>query len=401
METGNSARATLKPHPIPCALMGCFLLSFLLLLAIVTCTWPLADGSGVLLTVLKLIGIAIAAGSGILALLVEFKDNTTGRITRWGQVALFGILASAVVTAGAEMVSVYKDKQNAETNLQRRQNDIERQNNQVLTLLSEIDRGVYPLTNVAISARVKLPLDDPALKKYSDKLKTEFESYDKERKTSGDRVLLPQPGQVFLGDGFTTDEPYTHKRVRVVGIPQGSPLHATAYKGSIEYQILDGIQITVKLFREPISPDSYTPQHLGCDLNLTAMGEGNLHYFPDSGPMLQSSINHIQPNQKLLRSSGAIVAIPDLVNSQMFVSLEYVFVIGDPPLGGESLRALLYKRELLSLTLHCGEQDFDFNSQDESWVRHIDKNGCPFYEITLPADMEGLRKTNPLIKLRP
>jgi hypothetical protein len=46
----------------------------------------------------KYISTALTAGFGILGLLVEYKNKKTKKITRWGRIAISGIILSALVS---------------------------------------------------------------------------------------------------------------------------------------------------------------------------------------------------------------------------------------------------------------------------------------------------------------
>jgi hypothetical protein len=390
----------LKSHPIRSAVMGCVLLSSVLVIVLVVNTWPLVDESAVL-TILKLAGIAYAAGSGTLALLVEFKDKITGRITRWGRVALVGIVVSGSVTAGAELISVYKGKHEAEENLRRRQEDYDRQNKQVLSLLSEIDRGLYPINKVAISATVRAPLDDPMLKEYSQSLKNAFALHQRKVAASGNTF-----GDGFSGGLQVNQQEGVAPRLVSAGIPVGSPFHPQAFKASSQYQVLRSLRLEAYLFRNPISVDSFKPSlypaHRGADMKWGVGDEAQLYYRGEgfagapeipSKPILELSITRSASDSKDWESTGEIVAIPDLLGSQVLVTLEQGVnvdsldtVDNDSIRMRESIRALLRKRELLSLELHLGSQNYRFTPQD--WVRHVDKDGQPFYEIRIPNNME-------------
>jgi hypothetical protein len=110
----------------------------------------------------KQASIVSTGAFGILALLVEYKDKDTKRITKWGRISLIGILASTVLGVIA---------QNLEQSNQERGRAIAAK--QTLELLQNtnqtvkgIERVLSPLDDVRVSAELTISCDTPAYRDF-------------------------------------------------------------------------------------------------------------------------------------------------------------------------------------------------------------------------------------------
>jgi predicted outer membrane lipoprotein len=77
-----------------------------------------------LINIVKVLGTLLACAFGLLGLLTEFRDSGTKNITRWGRIALIGIVLSAAVALVSQILEATQDgkdsaaaaKQSAGTN---------------------------------------------------------------------------------------------------------------------------------------------------------------------------------------------------------------------------------------------------------------------------------------------
>jgi hypothetical protein len=60
------------------------------------------------LAIIKAVGIVLAGGFSILGLLTEFKDKRTHRVTKWGRIALYGIVSSTLVSLLSQTLESWK-----------------------------------------------------------------------------------------------------------------------------------------------------------------------------------------------------------------------------------------------------------------------------------------------------
>jgi len=67
-----------------------------------------------IISALKIISMLGAAGFGALALLTEYKDKSTNQITKWGRIALVGIVLTAVFSIVLHKLEANEAKKSAE-----------------------------------------------------------------------------------------------------------------------------------------------------------------------------------------------------------------------------------------------------------------------------------------------
>jgi hypothetical protein len=118
--------------------------------------------SELMLTVLKFVAIVLTAVFGVLTILAGDKERS--RLTKKGRIALAAAVASGVVAVVTQVVEFDVDR-------------IKRQKAAAETaeLLRNIQRGIYPLFNASLlsGARWRVPLADPALAGYSNRLRSD------------------------------------------------------------------------------------------------------------------------------------------------------------------------------------------------------------------------------------
>ena len=374
----------LESQPVRWAVMGFVLLSFVLVLILVVPAWPLGDES-VVLTVLKLTGIAYAAGSGTLALFVDFKDKTTGRVTRWAGVALVGIIVSGSVAAGAEIISVYKGKHEAEENLRRRQEDIDRQNKQVLGLLSEISRGLHPFDTASFFLFAEVPCDDPRLTNYKHKLEKGIHDYTSTRVTNS--PLFPKSGLSVIVSSNEGPE--------VIEISPKAVIYPSP--DTLEHAVLAVRRAEVSIYKRPINPKKHRPFSQGFDsmpdIIIPLYDENTFSLQFDLRDKSVKSVGRFSAKRESWTSTGRIVSINDLAGAQMF------FCIG--PLGSES-KGIYSNSDYLDLrkNVRLGPVNFGIG-QRYAWFNQRDlkqyftPEGLPFWVVQFPDPLEPIFETKP------
>jgi len=133
------------------------------------------DSLNYIVPLLKFTAIFIAALSGSLGLLVDFKKE--GKITKWGRFILITILVSFVTSTIMEGIEMYRSKEAARSEQLKTQN-----------LLKEISRGVYGFSANDISFDVDISVDAKTLfyKSYVSRLKGAFRKY-----STNPKAMLP------------------------------------------------------------------------------------------------------------------------------------------------------------------------------------------------------------------
>ncbi|HNC91253.1 MAG TPA: hypothetical protein PL000_20170 [Anaerolineales bacterium] len=112
----------------------------------------------VLVTILKLLSTTLAGAFGILALAVEYKHE--GNITKWGKIALAGILVStaiAIVTQSLEFLSAEFDARKSALEARARLEQSER----ILQNLNTLTRASQPLGNPEFTVVLDFPKELP------------------------------------------------------------------------------------------------------------------------------------------------------------------------------------------------------------------------------------------------
>ncbi|SRR5712691_5183545 len=118
--------------------------------------------SELMLTVLKFVAIVLTAVFGILTVLAGDKERS--RLTKKGRIALAAAVVSGVVAVVTQGVEFEVDRRKREKAAA-----------ETAEVLRNIQRGIYPLFNasVRLSARWRVPLADPALVAYGNRLRSE------------------------------------------------------------------------------------------------------------------------------------------------------------------------------------------------------------------------------------
>src|SRR5262249_17892414 len=167
---------------------------------------------GLLKVILGILSIFGATVSGVAALLVEYKDKKTGRITKWGRYALCGLAVSFLIgTSNAWIDYTQKSRETRDAAGRSRINT-----EKTLQIVSAINRSLNPFKDVRVSFEFSYPFDDPDLARY------------RQRLDEGVRALLPDirpqgegPQREVQGVKWYM---MVGDRIQTVSIKKGSPL---------------------------------------------------------------------------------------------------------------------------------------------------------------------------------
>jgi hypothetical protein len=118
----------------------------------------------ILLIALQYASISISGALGLLGLLFNFKDKDSGRLTRWGKIALVCISLSLLVGLISKTIEVYLSIQARETEAKKTREATER----TLEILKNLNRVASVAKEIKINASLDASLGVPPLLEFKD-----------------------------------------------------------------------------------------------------------------------------------------------------------------------------------------------------------------------------------------
>ena len=309
-----------------------------------------------ILPTLKMVSIVLTGILGVVALLVDFRDEK-GKVTRWGRWSLIGVIVGTLVSAamtGFEMVrEEAQSQQTAQESLELSQ--------KTSKIMQDINRSLNPLKDVQFSFSVDVSLKDAAFAGYKERLEQRVQ---KLLGKYGSKLKVPKNELVVAtadSDGAIT-----------LDVNGRSPLFPSEEEETAAYYALRQIDLVLEFYRRPIQPDAYcggideVEQYVHPDLAIEVTTSGlddrdaSIQYDVRTGEC-QVRVPWIKSDAKYWRSNGSIIAIPDLVGAQMFVFVRSAVVPADV----ESIQELVKARaglRLQNLTMKVGDgRELSFN----------------------------------------
>jgi hypothetical protein len=326
------------------------------------------------LSILKFAGIALSALFGAIALVTDYRDKDTGKITKWGRRALLGVIASSLVVAFiqiGEMLEHSYDRAGAERlgleQLQRNEK-----------ILNQINRGLNPLTDVRLSIRFKeIRMDHPLLSAYVRRLERGAAMLSFTWKLNPRfTVRGTMPSWDRSPDGALT-------KVNSVTIRKNSPLFPSKRKETAAYDLLnpvnDQLPIMIDFLKTPIRFSNYPIYHLP-DVSMSFEEDSrNLGSFEVTYSLSERTFtmlaNELITDSKKWASSGKITSFIDLAGVQMLMDV--------PSAEPEEFRP-----ELDDIRIWVGSRQFLFLTGD-MFKRHPYERGT-VYDYVFPDDLNEL-----------
>src|ERR1035437_3269525 len=102
---------------------------------------PPMDWLDLTLVVTKGLGIVFGAAFAVLGLLVDFRDKNTSRVTKWGNVALIGIVVSCCVSLVSQGAESLKARDEADAQAKRTN-----------ALLAQIERSIRDRKSIRLNS---------------------------------------------------------------------------------------------------------------------------------------------------------------------------------------------------------------------------------------------------------
>jgi hypothetical protein len=333
----------------------------------------------------KYIGIFLSAGSGVLGLLVEYKEDYTDaegnkrkRVTFWGKVALSGILFGALLSTASEVFAGLKARAQTAQELARANR-----------VLNEINRSINVIQNPAVSWEMELAMDDPDLSGFREGLEKTVSEI---RNTADGRNDC---GGYYRYD--STDRPRTIRFARSCpAIP--------SFDGTGLGNLLHTFGLAARLIRPVEGSVVSDAPSLPADLSFQVSAHTKVQVIGTSAAMEVSGPNYhfeydltdkrlmlcgdeVVPDNWL--SDGKILAVPDLAGAQLWVSPTYIVFNK-----AESAQKDVYDRLRAHLTLRGITLKFDkqaFRLAGTGFTTQIDDKGERRFYMRLPESLETLR----------
>ena len=269
----------------------------------------------VLIQVCKLGGVIWAAVFGVMALLTTFRDEKTQQVTRWGHVALSGIIVSTVLAVGAQLLEYIREQHTQRTAIQQLAERAKQQQailENLENVIGEIDRQNHALTDVVITMALQFAEDHPMLEDYYGELRPLFDTiiqryregfhwYDPERRSvyvdgaTGpdgrvDRIWLPVPHDILTKDAISAS------------------LTVSVYSSSVS---VGDLSLNRSRSNSGRSPDVSFALYSG------RLDAGRLHYFPGR----RSFVFEFREAPGALSTTRSSMSIKDLQGKLLAVSI--------------------------------------------------------------------------------
>lgn len=283
-------------------------------------------------TLLGLFSIVGATASGVTALLVDYKNKKTGKITKWGRFALYGLAISFLIGASNLWIDyIQKSRENRNATEAARINS-----EKTLQIVRDLSRALNPFKDVHLTFDISYPFDDPDLVTYKDRLDL------------GVRALVDALNQGKEIQGVSRKAWTDDGGVNEVALHTSSPLlpNSSEYLAS---EVFFRRGLFLKFFKTPIDPTTF-------DLFSSSSTPDMEMYLGDSPDKDKIEIEYdlktktihfwgsdIQPKPETWHSSGQIISLLDLPGSQLLIQLEYdqaVTFFQDPPRPGIHLKRI-------------------------------------------------------------
>jgi hypothetical protein len=406
-----------------------------------------------LYSILKITSMIATGVFGALGLLTKYKDDK-GTITRWGRIALAGILLSSGFSLGLYILETSKAKAAAEkakteaeatsqvlknilSNAQTTAAGLEQTLDQQRRNLERSDYIAVGMENSLAAQRLVVSGNKTILSGVTNSVKKQGELLTLNTGTLNEvtRGLYPIKDVTI---GYWISVPTDHVQLkkyidrfdreltpllprltfgsRIPGIRGGSsegdskrytsinfdgdaPLAPSETSEKLAYTILGYLDVELKFFKQPIDPSSYrvSAANRMPDLRLEVTGGfssglSGEHLIQYDIPSRQFRLYapKLASDPQYWSSTGKILGIPDLLGAQMIVRLPSIWVSRDATVDAY-LPEIRRRFELDTLIISIsGGRQFWFRRN--MFQKYIDENGYPIYSFIFPSTSEELRR---------
>lgn len=335
-----------------------------------------------LITLLKLVSTTLAGAFGVLALLVDYKDKS-GKVSKWGKIALRGVIVSAIVSFSTQIAEHMNAEISAQAASIKSKKQLER-SNKILTHLVELERASQPLEKPKLTIVLKIPNEFVGGEEFLTSLRTLGKELRDNKvdihSSRSSEYFIDSADQNGLASSFEIDQRSSYFPDKDIA-PE---LYSLIAQTGVELSFIASEEVLGDVKQSLESADGRP--------SLGYFGKyGDYAFGIDSEDVkIQYDIDDDEitlwiegsPEERFIRKSGEIVSYPDFNESYMLLSVDYVMV---PRLGGEVFTDLQSNRKSLAPTIiFLSTSGRDYTIRDFGEI--VNSSG---YKVFLAGPIEG------------
>jgi hypothetical protein len=272
-----------------------------------------------LLVTLKFLSVSLTGSFAILALLVDYRDKATGKITKWGKISLTGIIVSTSIGLISQALEQIKAKEAADAAVEQTRAELQRHSR----LLAEITRTLQPIRTVKFTYWIGIDVDAPEFVAYRARLVSGVENYLRLFPSSDARPSFPS-AEVGLSPSVSES---TTGRVLSFRTNPGSKYLPDELSEGLAYSALN-FRPHVCFRKVPVDDPQCDYWRDDGDLRFLVESEdvrfGHSLHISTQTHQIEVNDSNLAQEQRFTRSNGKILAVPDLLGAQIVVFLESI-----------------------------------------------------------------------------
>ncbi|WP_152008402.1 hypothetical protein [Hoeflea sp. EC-HK425] len=335
------------------------------------------------LFVLKIFSAVLAGVFGAIGTVKEFRGED-GEVTRWGKVALIGVVVSSITAVSTQFIQELIDQQSAKKSTERIELQVENQRKilermvtqgeQSQSILSTLERSLTKFSAISASAFIELPDNVELIGQFEQELLAEYSAFVK-------------AGTAYGGPVYASRT--SHDGIEAISVSAFGGLYPQSGKSNSLGWLLESLSLEAAFYKEPRA-----------DADLVAMrwsGEGQpdlqigftIEDLPNLSYELEGSkFNILQSNtsdSQFWDSSGEIISLSDLAGAQVYFYLSASGMSGMQPDVASVFWDGVRDSVLETVVLRIDEIDLWF--RDAQLREFQADNGVTVWTATLPETL--------------